>query len=193
MNILAGKANKFIAEAQFSADILIGLRRSLYYFVGGGVSFPKKRKESCQSLRQVGLLHDRWRHHLSPPPQFRHGLEGREIFFTPCTRGFSCDCPQDFWTPWFNEHVLCVYSEGIWWHRIRPSRMESDALTPRLLLVAVHRPLVFRMYSWMKRMTTITSKGRESTYMKCRFKKNVSFWTTRSANVKFGEHGSFVS
>ncbi|GFT17876.1 uncharacterized protein TNCV_4910501 [Trichonephila clavipes] len=23
--------------------------------------------------RQVGLPYDRWRHHLSPPPQFRHG------------------------------------------------------------------------------------------------------------------------
>ncbi|GFV08623.1 uncharacterized protein TNCV_3868971 [Trichonephila clavipes] len=24
-------------------------------------------------VRQVGLLYDRWRRHLSPPPQFRHG------------------------------------------------------------------------------------------------------------------------
>ncbi|GFW59623.1 hypothetical protein TNCV_2756321 [Trichonephila clavipes] len=41
------------------------------------VSFPERRKEICESLRHVGLLHDRWRHHLSPPPQFRHGLEGQ--------------------------------------------------------------------------------------------------------------------
>ncbi|GFY26191.1 hypothetical protein TNCV_355071 [Trichonephila clavipes] len=36
-------------------------------------------------VRQVGLLHDRWRHHLSPPPQFRHGtgLEGN-ILQCPC-------------------------------------------------------------------------------------------------------------
>ncbi|GFW18010.1 uncharacterized protein TNCV_2281141 [Trichonephila clavipes] len=27
-------------------------------------------------VRQVGLLYDRWKHHLSPPPQFRHGTEG---------------------------------------------------------------------------------------------------------------------
>ncbi|GFV06247.1 uncharacterized protein TNCV_4589061 [Trichonephila clavipes] len=39
-----------------------------------------ERKERCQSLRQVGLLHDRWLHHLSTPPQFWHELEGREIF-----------------------------------------------------------------------------------------------------------------
>ncbi|GFW52180.1 hypothetical protein TNCV_2426271 [Trichonephila clavipes] len=32
--------------------------------------------------RSVGLLHDRWRHHLSPPPQFGHGLESREIFYS---------------------------------------------------------------------------------------------------------------
>ncbi|GFU91881.1 uncharacterized protein TNCV_3192651 [Trichonephila clavipes] len=41
------------------------------------VSFAKGRNESCQSLRQVGLLYDRWRYHLSPPPQFWHGT-GRE-------------------------------------------------------------------------------------------------------------------
>ncbi|GFW91567.1 hypothetical protein TNCV_4499871 [Trichonephila clavipes] len=34
--------------------------------------------ENCQSLRQVRLLYDRWRHHLSPPPQFRHGTGRKE-------------------------------------------------------------------------------------------------------------------
>ncbi|GFT82030.1 uncharacterized protein TNCV_3909671 [Trichonephila clavipes] len=34
------------------------------------------RNESCQSLQQVGLLYDRRRHHLSPPPQFRHATGG---------------------------------------------------------------------------------------------------------------------
>ncbi|GFW75072.1 uncharacterized protein TNCV_447771 [Trichonephila clavipes] len=43
-------------------------------YVSEGV---KGRNESCQCLRQVGLLYDRWRHHLSPPPQFRYGT-GRE-------------------------------------------------------------------------------------------------------------------
>ncbi|GFW21062.1 uncharacterized protein TNCV_2703021 [Trichonephila clavipes] len=37
---------------------------------------PKGGNESCQSLRHVGVLHDRWRHHLSPPPQFKHGTGG---------------------------------------------------------------------------------------------------------------------
>ncbi|GFV60666.1 uncharacterized protein TNCV_4180021 [Trichonephila clavipes] len=48
------------------------------------VSFPKGKNESCQSLRQVGLLHDRWRHLLSPPPRFRHGTgEEGNILQTP--------------------------------------------------------------------------------------------------------------
>ncbi|GFW22609.1 hypothetical protein TNCV_2764211 [Trichonephila clavipes] len=37
------------------------------------ISFPN---ESCQILRQVGHLNDRWRHHLSPHLQFRHGTIG---------------------------------------------------------------------------------------------------------------------
>ncbi|GFV36046.1 hypothetical protein TNCV_2868041 [Trichonephila clavipes] len=47
------------------------------------VSFPKRRNESCQSLRQFGLPYDRWRHRLPPSPKFRHELEGREIFSCP--------------------------------------------------------------------------------------------------------------
>ncbi|GFW44979.1 hypothetical protein TNCV_4512931 [Trichonephila clavipes] len=42
------------------------------------MSFPKGRNESCQSLRHVRLLHNRWRHHLSPPPQFRNGTVGED-------------------------------------------------------------------------------------------------------------------
>ncbi|GFS57845.1 hypothetical protein TNCV_2909341 [Trichonephila clavipes] len=43
--------------------------------------FLKEGNERCQcaraSVRQVGLFYERWRHHRSPPPQFRHGT-GRE-------------------------------------------------------------------------------------------------------------------
>ncbi|GFU27426.1 uncharacterized protein TNCV_3323361 [Trichonephila clavipes] len=31
----------------------------------------------------VGLLHDRWRHHLSPFPQFRHGTGGKGNILQP--------------------------------------------------------------------------------------------------------------
>ncbi|GFV68123.1 uncharacterized protein TNCV_1874051 [Trichonephila clavipes] len=39
---------------------------------------PGGKDESYQSMRQVGLLHDRCRHHLSPAPQFwlENGGEG---------------------------------------------------------------------------------------------------------------------
>ncbi|GFX87720.1 uncharacterized protein TNCV_4304291 [Trichonephila clavipes] len=35
------------------------------------------------SVRQVGLLYDRWRHHLASPPQFRHGTEGEGNILQP--------------------------------------------------------------------------------------------------------------
>ncbi|GFW01605.1 DDE_3 domain-containing protein [Trichonephila clavipes] len=47
------------------------------------MSFPKGRKECCQGLRQVGLHYDRFRHHLSPPPQFRHGTGGEGNILQP--------------------------------------------------------------------------------------------------------------
>ncbi|GFV32412.1 uncharacterized protein TNCV_1676981 [Trichonephila clavipes] len=47
------------------------------------LSFPKGRNESCQSPRHVGLLHNRWRCHLSPPPQFRHGTGWEENILQP--------------------------------------------------------------------------------------------------------------
>ncbi|GFS56406.1 uncharacterized protein TNCV_4302421 [Trichonephila clavipes] len=31
----------------------------------------------------VGLIYDRWRHHLSPPPQFRHGNGVEENIIQP--------------------------------------------------------------------------------------------------------------
>ncbi|GFV42002.1 hypothetical protein TNCV_2838211 [Trichonephila clavipes] len=71
----------------------------LYEDIGFGVSFPNGRKESCRSLRQVGLLHDRWRHQLYPPPQFR-GRDWRGVDYSPApfTSCFCCDLSQDFWT-----------------------------------------------------------------------------------------------
>ncbi|GFV10180.1 hypothetical protein TNCV_3661321 [Trichonephila clavipes] len=51
------------------------------YVVVVVVSFPKGRNESCQILRQVGLLHDRWRYHLTlPPHNLGKELEGRKVF-----------------------------------------------------------------------------------------------------------------
>ncbi|GFV98335.1 uncharacterized protein TNCV_622941 [Trichonephila clavipes] len=47
------------------------------------VSFPKGGNKRCQSLRQVGLLYDRWRHHLSPASQFRQGTGGEGNILQP--------------------------------------------------------------------------------------------------------------
>ncbi|GFX91962.1 hypothetical protein TNCV_3577921 [Trichonephila clavipes] len=41
---------------------------------------PEKRKQSCQSLKQVELLLKRWGRNLSPSPQIIHGLVGRKHF-----------------------------------------------------------------------------------------------------------------
>ncbi|GFX75917.1 hypothetical protein TNCV_2238891 [Trichonephila clavipes] len=47
------------------------------------VSSPKGRNERCQSLRLVGLLDDRWRHHQSSPPQLRYGTGGEGNILQP--------------------------------------------------------------------------------------------------------------
>ncbi|GFV32790.1 uncharacterized protein TNCV_3312711 [Trichonephila clavipes] len=36
-----------------------------------------------EPVRQVGLLYDRWRHHRSPPSQFRHGTGGEGNILQP--------------------------------------------------------------------------------------------------------------
>ncbi|GFX28647.1 hypothetical protein TNCV_4860111 [Trichonephila clavipes] len=81
--------------------------------------FPEEKEYKLpEPETQVGLIHDRWRHHLSPPPQFRHGTEGGGKYSpTPCTRWFCCDRAQGFRTHGFNEHILRVYSEDIWLYR----------------------------------------------------------------------------
>ncbi|GFV95866.1 hypothetical protein TNCV_1729161 [Trichonephila clavipes] len=62
--------------------------------------FSKGRNESCQSLRQAGLLYGRWRHHLSPPPQFRLGIGGEDILLPP--QDYH---PQYLQIHCFNKHV----------------------------------------------------------------------------------------
>ncbi|GFX03678.1 uncharacterized protein TNCV_2112501 [Trichonephila clavipes] len=47
------------------------------------VSFPKGRNESFHSLIHVALLYDRGRHHLSQPPQFKHGTGEEENILQP--------------------------------------------------------------------------------------------------------------
>ncbi|GFX07341.1 hypothetical protein TNCV_503991 [Trichonephila clavipes] len=74
-----------------------------------------------EPMRQVGLLYDRWQRHLSPPPQFRYGTGGEgNILHHPW---FQLRPPIKLSGPLMcgpllvNQHVLRVYSEGVWWHR----------------------------------------------------------------------------
>ncbi|GFV52978.1 hypothetical protein TNCV_2876441 [Trichonephila clavipes] len=94
------------------------------------VSFLKGRKESCQSLRQIGLLYDTWRHHLSPPPQFRHELKERGKY-SPAPVVSAATAYKTFkLTDLRSTHSVCtrrIFS-GI---EPRPSDLESDALTTR--------------------------------------------------------------
>ncbi|GFS94370.1 uncharacterized protein TNCV_2014061 [Trichonephila clavipes] len=36
-----------------------------------------------EPVRHVGLLNDKWKHHQSPPPQFRHGTVGEGNILQP--------------------------------------------------------------------------------------------------------------
>ncbi|GFW54530.1 hypothetical protein TNCV_2232041 [Trichonephila clavipes] len=96
--------------------------------------FAKKRKEICHSLRQVRLLHDSWRHHLSPTPQFRHRPEGKEIFSSALHPRFSATAHSTFGladlTSAYSVCTLRVFGgSGI---EPSPSGLESGALTTKL-------------------------------------------------------------
>ncbi|GFW25565.1 uncharacterized protein TNCV_1308261 [Trichonephila clavipes] len=86
-----------------------------------------------EPMRQVGLLYDRWRHHLSPPPQFRHGTGGEENILQPPAPVVSAATGHKTFGP---THLTSTYSVYTWrvfdGIRPRPSGLESNALTTRL-------------------------------------------------------------
>ncbi|GFX95320.1 hypothetical protein TNCV_849101 [Trichonephila clavipes] len=66
---------------------------------------------SPEPVRLVGLLYDRWRHHLPPHPQFRHET-GREvnILRSPAPAVSAGDHPQEFQTHFFyRARTPCVF------------------------------------------------------------------------------------
>ncbi|GFS91594.1 uncharacterized protein TNCV_1140011 [Trichonephila clavipes] len=86
-----------------------------------------------EPVRQVELLCNRWQHHLSPPPQFRHGTEGeRNILHLP-TSVFSAVTAHKTFRPTdlMSTYSVCTLRVfgGI---ETRPSGLESDSLTTRL-------------------------------------------------------------
>ncbi|GFV37656.1 hypothetical protein TNCV_1901881 [Trichonephila clavipes] len=64
------------------------------------VSLPKGRNKGWQGLRLVGLLHDKWRHHLSPPPKFRHATGRDGKIFQPPHTWFLPQPPTRLSNPW---------------------------------------------------------------------------------------------
>ncbi|GFS62224.1 RNase H domain-containing protein [Trichonephila clavipes] len=52
-----------------------------------GLGLEHHTGDSTNYLGEIPRRDDRWRHHLSPPPQFRHGTEGGGKYsLVPCTR-----------------------------------------------------------------------------------------------------------
>ncbi|GFW32683.1 uncharacterized protein TNCV_3679311 [Trichonephila clavipes] len=86
---------------------------------------PQGRNESCQSLRQVGLLYDRWQHHLSPRPQFRHGTGEEGNILQPPASGISAANAHKTFVP---TDLTSMYSTctrwvfGSIWHRTQAFR-----------------------------------------------------------------------
>ncbi|GFW05101.1 hypothetical protein TNCV_598951 [Trichonephila clavipes] len=78
-----------------------------------------------EPARQVGLHYGRWRHHRSPPPQFRHGTGGQgnilkaPAFPTITHKAFGL---TDL-TSRDSVRTRRVFSIG---NRPRPSGLESD-------------------------------------------------------------------
>ncbi|GFW71221.1 hypothetical protein TNCV_536391 [Trichonephila clavipes] len=115
--------NMKLGDNVWPSDILL----SHDAVVAAGVSFPKL-VVSCQSLRQGGLLHNRWRHHLSPTPQFRQGLERRENILQHPALVVSAATPHKTSEPTFFTSTYSVASDIE--HRL--SGVESDVLTTRI-------------------------------------------------------------
>ncbi|GFU95460.1 uncharacterized protein TNCV_4787951 [Trichonephila clavipes] len=102
------------------------------------VSFQKRRSEGCQSLIQVGLIYNRWRHHLPTPPQFRHGTGGEGNILQPTAPVFfSAFTYKTFGlTDLTRTCSVCIRRvfDGIV-IELRPSNPVSDALTSRLPII----------------------------------------------------------
>ncbi|GFW45094.1 uncharacterized protein TNCV_715961 [Trichonephila clavipes] len=82
---------------------------------------------------QVGLIHDRWRHHPSPSPQFRHGTGGEGNIIQPPALVVSAATTHKIFgsTDLTSTYSVCTRRVfgGI---ETRPSGLGSDALTTRL-------------------------------------------------------------
>ncbi|GFX67616.1 uncharacterized protein TNCV_3933581 [Trichonephila clavipes] len=72
-----------------------------------------------EPARWVGLHYDRWRHHRSPTPQFRHGT-GRDgnILRAPALVVSTATAHRTFGpTDLTSKYSVCIWKGGNWWHR----------------------------------------------------------------------------
>ncbi|GFX56754.1 uncharacterized protein TNCV_495021 [Trichonephila clavipes] len=104
-------------------------------FSTDGLPFPKGKNECCQSLRLAGILYNRLRHHLSPPPQCRNGTGGEGNILQPPAVVVSAATahktfgPTDLTSTYSMCTLRVIDGPSI---EPRPSGLESDALTTRL-------------------------------------------------------------
>ncbi|GFV91964.1 uncharacterized protein TNCV_1894001 [Trichonephila clavipes] len=84
-----------------------------------------------EPVRQVVLLYGRWRHHRSPPPQFRHGTGGEgNIIQSPALVVLAATAHKTFGpTGLTNTYSVCTRRV---FGSIGHQTLESDALTTRL-------------------------------------------------------------
>ncbi|GFV69134.1 hypothetical protein TNCV_4490821 [Trichonephila clavipes] len=100
-----------------------------------GVSFPKRGKESFQSLKQFRLLHDGWQYHLFPPPQFRHGTGGQGNIIQHPAPVVSAATTRETFGPAYltSTYFLCTRKAvGDNGHQTQTLWLDSDALTAML-------------------------------------------------------------
>ncbi|GFU83716.1 uncharacterized protein TNCV_523101 [Trichonephila clavipes] len=74
---------------------------------------------------EVGLLYDRWRHYLYPPPQFRHGTEGEGNIFQPRELVVSVATAHKTFRPTDLTSTYSMYTRrvsGVIGHRIQAFR-----------------------------------------------------------------------
>ncbi|GFW63116.1 uncharacterized protein TNCV_4454641 [Trichonephila clavipes] len=83
------------------------------------VRFLKEGRNVARACEtQVGLLYDRWRHHRSPPPQFRHGTGGEGSVLQPPALVVSAATAQKTCGPTDLTSTYSVCTQRvIWWHR----------------------------------------------------------------------------
>ncbi|GFY17706.1 uncharacterized protein TNCV_1074411 [Trichonephila clavipes] len=88
---------------------------------------------TTQCLSQVGLLHNRWRNHLSPSPQFRHGTGEKGNILQPLAHTVSAATTHNTFRPTDLTSTYCVCTRRVFGGiEPRPSGLESDALTTKL-------------------------------------------------------------